>query len=71
MKREIQERICDECGKVKQALPVFKINPFRGWVSSQVHGTNPCADYKLDFCSAKCAGKHFTDWKKVPKKEKE
>lgn len=66
MKRDIQERICDECGEKKQMQMVthFGKTPFFGWISARVEGdlglTSP-----LDFCSSECAGKHFALFKEV------
>jgi len=61
MRREIRERVCDECGKKEQATDCmqFGVNPFCGWITARIEGEDDLSS-SHDFCSAKCAGKHFT-----------
>ena len=61
MQHEIQERICDECGKKEQMKMVvqYGATPFRGWVRAHIEGVDGLSP-SLDFCSTDCAGKYFT-----------
>ena len=64
MRQEIQERICDECGKKKKMVKQFGATPFKGWIKATIEGNDGLSS-SLDFCSPECAGKHFTLWKEV------
>jgi hypothetical protein len=66
MKYEIQERICDECGKKEQMKMVtqFGSTPFRGWIRAHIEGGDGLSS-SFDFCSSDCAGKHFTLFREV------
>ena len=66
IRNEIQERICDECGKKEQMAMVtqFGRTPFYGWISARIEGVDGLTS-PLDFCSTDCAGKHFTLFREV------
>lgn len=67
MKREIQERMCDECGKKAQMVMERsrENTPFYGWIRATIENENGIT-HPLDFCSTECAGKHFTLFKVIP-----
>lgn len=69
MKTEIQERVCDECGKKEQMRMVtqFGPTPFLGWITARLEGVDGLTS-PIDFCSTECAGKHFTLFKTVSNK---
>ena len=57
--RSLHEKLtCDECGATAEWMydPPTDKTPLKGWIT----GTNGY----LDFCSAKCAEKHFALWDK-------
>jgi hypothetical protein len=60
MRNEIEERICDECGKtVRFSLKRnYGKTPFHGWIKASVEGVDGLSS-QLDFCSSECAGKRF------------
>ena len=66
MRTEIQERICDECGKKEQIGMVtqFGTTPFCGWITTRHEGVDGLTP-PFDFCSSECLGKHFTLFKEV------
>ena len=68
MRYEIQARTCDECGKKAQMMMTkqYGATPFKGWIRATIEGKDGLNN-SLDFCSAKCAGKHFTLFNKVAK----
>ena len=66
MKYEIQERMCDECGKKEQMKMAtqFGATPFCGWITARLEGVDGLTS-PFDFCSTECAGKHFTLFREV------
>ena len=67
MRCEIQERICDECGRKVQMRMITAQGDtqFRGWIRATLEGRDGLTS-SLDFCSPECAGKHFAQFTLVP-----
>ena len=62
MKRQIEERTCDQCGKSVRMNPaVYGGNPFAGWIQvSMENGSIFLPACRLwDFCCKHCAIKYI------------